>query len=388
MTPEGRIVINLFPGAKASAVRIASTRPLTMTRQFAGHAPDKVVQTISLLFAACKAAQTIVAAEAFEDALGIEPPASTKKARAALILAETAREHALRILIDWPKFLGAAEEPDAAMLRSVIQADRKIAAALDGNGEAFRIGGKIVSEDAKAEIMQMKALLERAIFRCDLDDCCAMSRDEVGVWAQDGHTAAQRLIRRLLDEHSFDAGATEVLALPAFENGAIAERLLLRDADAFVAEPEWEGSPRETSALARTMSHPLVKALNTPEGYGLGARLVACLVELAQIPARMLALIEAFEIAPSLHPAPNGNGVGVAQVEAARGRLVHALKLEGGQVACYRILAPTEWSFHPEGAVAQGLGRIAAAGGEVCAWTAELFVMSADPCVGADVRVL
>jgi hypothetical protein len=389
MTPEGRIVIDLYPGAVEGAAKIASSRPLTIPRQFSGRSPEQTVQTISLLFAACKAAQSIAAAEAFEHALGVEPSPSTRKARAALILAETAREHALRILGDWPNFSRAPEAPDPAPLRAIMQADRKLARALDETGAALGIGGETrAGGEAKAAISELKALLERAIFRRDLDDCRAMHPGELGAWARDGHTTAQRLIRRVMDEGLIEAGAADIAALPRLEDGALAERLFAHDAEAFVALPEWEGAPRETSALSRSLAHPPIAALRTGHGYGLGARLAACLLELSAIPSRIAALMDAPDAPPKPEPV-SGSGRGVAQVEAARGRLVHAVELEGGTVARYRILAPTEWNFHPSGAVAQGLARIAAGGGErdACASLARLFAISADPCVAAEVRV-
>ena len=82
-----------------------------------------------------------------------------------------------------------------------------------------------------------------------------------------------------------------------------------------------------------------------------------------------------------------GRGIGVAQIEAARGRLVHAVEMAGDTVRRYRILAPTEWNFHPEGAAAHGLAKIAASGAGDCADLARLFVTAVDPCVGVDVRV-
>jgi hypothetical protein len=69
------------------------------------------------------------------------------------------------------------------------------------------------------------------------------------------------------------------------------------------------------------------------------------------------------------------------------GRLVHAVEMAGDKVRCYRILAPTEWNFHPEGAPAHGLAWIAATGGEDCAMVARLFVTAVDPCPDADVRI-
>lgn len=51
-------------------------------------------------------------------------------------------------------------------------------------------------------------------------------------------------------------------------------------------------------------------------------------------------------------PAP---GVGLARVDSARGLLIHQVRLAArpaGEPACiadYRIVAPTEWNFHPQG---------------------------------------
>jgi len=101
----------------------------------------------------------------------------------------------------------------------------------------------------------------------------------------------------------------------------------------------------------------------------------------------MLALMDdQEEDAPPESTREPGGGIGVAQVEAARGRLVHAVEMSGERVARYRILAPTEWTFHPEGAAARGLEQIAARGGEHRLTLARLFMTAVDPCVGFDVR--
>jgi hypothetical protein len=54
-------------------------------------------------------------------------------------------------------------------------------------------------------------------------------------------------------------------------------------------------------------------------------------------------------------------------------------------VADYRILAPTEWNFHPRGVVAVGLDAIAArVRGPELGSLARLFVAAVDPCVDFD----
>ena len=52
-------------------------------------------------------------------------------------------------------------------------------------------------------------------------------------------------------------------------------------------------------------------------------------------------------------------GQAIAWVEMARGLLLHWVQLdEQGKVADYRVIAPTEWNFHPEGALALALSAL------------------------------
>ncbi len=76
-----------------------------------------------------------------------------------------------------------------------------------------------------------------------------------------------------------------------------------------------------------------------------------------------------------------GNGIGLAQVQAARGLLIHRLELRQGRVYDYRIVAPTEWNFHPEGVVASGLKQLRAGSPNELQRQAELFINAVDPCV-------
>ncbi|MDR3369196.1 nickel-dependent hydrogenase large subunit [Rhodoferax sp.] len=50
----------------------------------------------------------------------------------------------------------------------------------------------------------------------------------------------------------------------------------------------------------------------------------------------------------------------IAWCEMARGLLLHWVQLDDhGRVADYRVVAPTEWNFHPQGALAQALTTLA-----------------------------
>ncbi len=48
-------------------------------------------------------------------------------------------------------------------------------------------------------------------------------------------------------------------------------------------------------------------------------------------------------------------GAGRSLVETARGMLMHEIVLADDRIADYRIVAPTEWNFHPQGALVDQL---------------------------------
>ena len=76
-----------------------------------------------------------------------------------------------------------------------------------------------------------------------------------------------------------------------------------------------------------------------------------------------------------------GTGEGLAAVETARGTLLHRVRLVDQQVADYQIVAPTEWNFHPGGALATGLVALEAADDAQLLGAARLAVHALDPCV-------
>jgi Ni,Fe-hydrogenase I large subunit len=77
-----------------------------------------------------------------------------------------------------------------------------------------------------------------------------------------------------------------------------------------------------------------------------------------------------------------GDGQAIAWCEMARGLLVHWVQLDGhGAVAQYRVLAPTEWNFHPHGALALALAARAPQDSAAAQTLAAAF----DPCVECSV---
>jgi Ni,Fe-hydrogenase I large subunit len=66
---------------------------------------------------------------------------------------------------------------------------------------------------------------------------------------------------------------------------------------------------------------------------------------------------------------------------------VHYVALGGKCIETYRIIAPTEWNFHPRGALARGLVATSAENESDLKHLTLLLVQSLDPCVAANVEV-
>lgn len=80
-------------------------------------------------------------------------------------------------------------------------------------------------------------------------------------------------------------------------------------------------------------------------------------------------------------------GEGIGQVEAARGRLLHWVRLENERIEDYRILAPTEWDFHPDGVAAAGLKSLVSDDETMLRLQARCWLDAIDPCVAYEVRL-
>jgi Ni,Fe-hydrogenase I large subunit len=129
-------------------------------------------------------------------------------------------------------------------------------------------------------------------------------------------------------------------------------------------------------------SQPFVGHVIGRAGCSAVARLLARVVELVSLmrPDRRPRTSSCGAAAP-------GPGRGLGWVETARGLLVHSVELATGRVKHYRIVAPTEWNFHPRGALPAGLAGTAAADAGEVKRLVELVVQSLDPCVEARVEV-
>ena len=78
---------------------------------------------------------------------------------------------------------------------------------------------------------------------------------------------------------------------------------------------------------------------------------------------------------------PLAHGEGLAAVQTARGLLLHRARLHEQCVVDYQIVAPTEWNFHPDGALVRGLEGLEADDDLHLIGSAQLAAHALDPCV-------
>ncbi|PZX13352.1 nickel-dependent hydrogenase large subunit [Celeribacter halophilus] len=161
------------------------------------------------------------------------------------------------------------------------------------------------------------------------------------------------------------------------------------DAYSWCKAPRLAGETFETGALARQAidDHPLAVAL-AAEG-SVRARVIGRLLELARTQIEMERLLASIDPRAAFmrHVRIPDDGEGVGMVEAARGALGHWVRVEGGVITSYQIIAPTTWNFSPRdgrgvpGPVEAALVGAEVRDGEETPVSVQHIVRSFDPCM-------
>lgn len=378
MQTEGALSLSLtLAGARIVDAGLASSRPLLASRLLEGRTAADVLAAVPLLFSLCGRAQTVAAAAALDAAQGVVAGEDVRRRREWLLAFECAQEYLWRLLLDWPALLGEAGEGAAfgAWRRRWLPLVTGIVARPDWTATA-------AAPDEVGRWREAAADFGRFLAQTVFGEAPAawLARGWLPQdWAARGATLPARLLARIWH---VPAGDCDLALLPPPAPAMLLESSARLDADqGFAALPGWRGAPAETGALARLAAHPALASGLAERGRSIGMRLWARLADIALLAARLAGLAgdecgESWLVAAS--PAP---GVGAAAVNTARGLLLHQVRLEGGRVRRYRIVAPTEWNFHPQGAFREGLVGRAFADAAQAERAARLMVHALDPCV-------
>lgn len=357
MADAGKLNLRItWDGEMVRRVGIASTRPRAF-RLLNGQTPDKAVQMARLLFNVCSNAQGAAAAAAVAAAQGRALPDRAALERS--VACEAMQEHLWRLLLDWPKLLGLPQEQtDFVRWHSLL---RKVTA---GQGDMGMV----------------RAEIEARWLGCPAEKWEARSLEELQVWWQASESPAARLLAAL-DELDVSVGTDPGIALLPNWTATQAMAACGDCLDAnFAAQPHFQGTAAETGALGYYAHTPLLQVAMRKRPSRLRARVLARVLDILHIAA------EGYH--ERLDSVQTAGGAGLAVARTARGMLMHRVLLGAGRVEDYLIVAPTEWNFHPHGALVAGMEGMLVNSRDRLLQVTGAHVLSLDPCVEYEIEIL
>ena len=391
---EGQLNIDLYPQRQSGArVELSSSRPLHAAKIFIGKTPEQALSTIPLLFSICGIAQSRAALASIEQNIKTDKDPALETARDMLVLVENAKEHLFRLFIDWPRlFKLKTDNSNLAYLGQIISSFKS---ALFQQGDAFSLDSKLAEHCKHADYLidKLEQYLQQHVF-CETTENWLKINDIEALrqWAQQCDSVAAKSICIICDQGWASQGLTEAEQLPLLDENYLLKYFNASNAEQFIAQPQWQGQCRETTTLTRQFEQPLIQSLYKEFHSTLITRWVSRLVELASIPHQLRSLLQQLTDTATTTSADISTDKqtpqGLAQVEAARGRLIHRVDIKQGVIRNYQILAPTEWNFHPQGLAAKSLNNLVGNHQkDELEQLAHLMINAIDPCVGYHLRI-
>jgi coenzyme F420-reducing hydrogenase alpha subunit len=381
---EGKLSIVLKTGADNCQATIGSTRPLQTPDIFIGKSVTELLTGIPLLYSVCGTAQGIAAINATEQALGLDSTTDLQAARTILVEIESIREHLWRIELDWRIFATTLSAKPSSQLSLWLPKTRQL---LYRGNSPFELDSTI-----KPDIHELKLLFNEIhqfvtteIFNQSPEQWLSMKEhDALAYWAFNNQTVAAKAIHALIDDQF---RISKLQFLDKIKPKEMAQLLFSDKGAAYAAMPHYQGQCAETTPLARQKNHPLLTSLLNMGGTNLLTRMTARLVELAMLVTGLDKQLDELSLKKSKSYPEITTRCGLAQVEASRGRLIHGLQLDGQLVVNYRIVAPTEWNFHPQGVAKQALEQLKPFDLKQLKTEANLIINAIDPCVAYELKV-
>lgn len=356
-----------WDGTRVLAASVINPRP-PAAHLLVGKTLAEAGALVPKLLGSCGRAQTLAFGMAARGAgvTDASVPEAWEVERA--LAAEMAQEHLWRLMIDWPALFGQPIRRER-----FAELHRRLAGARDSR-LAFQLGGDLL-DLVVVELLGgffgswrgprgLREFVE-----------CARRGSTVGSTLAD-------LIELGLSTSEQEA----VPILPSLSAGAWAQRFGGVPDDAFCSAPTFGGLAHEAGVLSRhaDTAHP---ALLLSHRHRCAARLFARVIDLSECASRLRHPL-ANDMPAIVDSAPLGENAGLACVETARGLLMHAVRVEGGRIAEYAIVAPTEWNFHPEGAFVREALDTETASAAAVSLRLKALALALDPCLPFELRLL
>lgn len=360
---EGKILVRLTVKDGAVTPKIQSARPLLACRVFEGKTIEQALPLVPMLYSLCGMAQSVAAVRAIESSLGKTASTIVEQQRELIIRLESLREHLWRLSIDWPSLTSS---PNATQTFAPLNlAITQLTQALNSDKQL----------NAQPGMKQCNTHLEHskqweAISRQVRQNYLAEENAPTVL-----HQTAESLI-------SSPIAHQELPELPEISNADYGQLLRGPDADTVISRPQWQSACFETGPLARQKDHANLQHIKKTHESGLYTRYMARVFELEQLLQQLDS-----DFSGDIIASPMTASDGIAQVEAVRGRLVHCVDLDDDTISRYRILAPTEWNFHPQGIAAKMLADLKPESREQLEQDARMIIHAIDPCVGYELTI-
>lgn len=351
----------LSPLAGALRVRPGGTLPSIQStrREMApllgrGKPAALLPELLGAVFTLCGGAHRVAARHAVNAALngGAEPDTPQRQA----LQVDTLREHLRRLWLDAPRTVPDTAAPDVSQLAGCALLQR--ADALDSSRSW--IEQQVLGQDAASWLAGWQA----------------DPRAHAAAWADAGATWPARWLAAVR-QLAFSL-RQPVVALQAHASAQELRRLagqLRHEAD-FALAPTWRGHTAETGCWTR-LADTRLQGADSPAAE-LWLRHAARVADVARL------LVPGGECWLSQGALATGEREGLGWCEMARGLLIHWVQLsDDGRVADCRLIAPTEWNFHPFGPAARALALLPAQAADA---RVRLLVAAYDPCVAVDIE--
>jgi Ni,Fe-hydrogenase I large subunit len=358
MATEGTIDIRLdVTRGRVASVTIGSTRPVRAAQVLSGRSPSEAQRLASLLFPVCGVAQGVACARALDAALGRAAGPRLEALRDVACLAEAAVSHVWQLAIAWPEASSAPVDPASVRGASALAEQlRLILFGAEGGAPPSRPEWAVAQATARslADLVRERA------------------------------TSDSPLVAAVTAAHREAFGLASTATLRSIDAKTVG-RLLASD-PTFSEDPQLEEGPVDVSAYARQATSEGVRDVEAAHGRGLITRLVARRVDALADADRLEAGVAAAEEAPVGDAgAPGAGGEGIGLATTARGPLCYWVRADESSVRDVRVVAPTDWTFHPRGAVRQALVSLDAT--PTLARDVGWLVLALDPCVPWSVEV-
>jgi hypothetical protein len=385
--------LHLSPG-QARPNNLRSSRrdwaaPLTR-----GMAADGLADRLASIFSLCGASHRLCAQMAVAAARGTVRGDTAQAAHT--LQRETLQEHVRRIALDWPGQLLAHAEADAdtdglrqqalkLLQQCPLFGARGTGASTSATAATTTSPTHTSTPASLSELPLLQDWLNTHLLGMDAATWLVHWEQDPAAWLRTWSASTRLCVAQLLQRARplLDQAGPQspFLRVHSRDTGLLMLADDLQRDPGFTRRPLWRGRCAETGSWTR-LGQTQPERLNTP-WLRLGARLAELTrLALPDAPGRCGAHWLAMG---SLPTAPRS---GLAWIEMARGLLIHQVQLDasGSTVLSCQVLAPTEWNFHAQGAVAEALERMPAHASEAVIRTIAGLLSAYDPCVNYELE--